>query len=420
MRYFYQYLSVILLLFPAFCSAQKNFKDGYVVTLKGDTLKGVIDYREWDNNPTEIHFKSNSTTDNLQTFNLDNAKAFGIYNQEFYQRTNILVSVNSINIDDAIFNKDTAKLSRTVFLKILIKGNKVNLYAYADKIKTRYYYTEKSKKPIEFEYSIYNTENGETHYKRQYRAQLTYLALKLNPDNQGIASLIEKADYAENDFVDIISKINGSKIILAKNGFSTFFVGTGLTYSKLTFLGSGLADPSTTDKQLPMPFVNVGFIHYMNKDTRKLFFSFELGLLTGRHELHSEHKTSNGTSTISDAYADLKFSQYTAKINPHIGYNFYSTPNLKVFGMLGLSLNFAAYSKHDYIEYYTASSTSYIAHNYPGFANFFIEPDARVGITIGQKIDIFAGYFRGAIYDGLDNNVKYKAVQAGIQYHFKK
>jgi len=419
MRYFYQYLSVILLLSPAFCSAQKNFRDGYVVTLKGDTLKGVIDYREWDNNPTEIHFKSNSTTDNLQTFNLDNAKAFGIYNQEFYQRTNILVSVNSINIDDAVFNKDTAKLSSTVFLKVLIKGNKVNLYAYADKIKTRYYYAEKGKKPVEFEYSIYDTEKGETHYKRQYRAQLTYLALKLNPDDQGIASLIERAAYAENDFVDIIGKINGSKTILAKNGFSTLFVGGGLNYSKLKFLVGAFAVPNTTDKQLPMPFVNVGFIHYMNKTTRKLFFSFELGLLAARHELHSEHTTSNGTSTISDAHADLKFSQYTAKINPHMGYNFYSTPNLKVFGMLGLSMNFAAYSKHDYTEFYSVNNTTYTAHDYPDFANLFVEPDVRIGVTIGQKIDIFAGYFRGAIYNGLDNNVKYKAVQAGIQYHIK-
>jgi len=36
---------------PAVLFAQSNFKSGYIVMPKGDTVKGYIDYREWDNNP---------------------------------------------------------------------------------------------------------------------------------------------------------------------------------------------------------------------------------------------------------------------------------------------------------------------------------------------------------------------------------
>ena len=31
--------------------AQKNFIEGYIITLKKDTVKGTIDYREWNLNP---------------------------------------------------------------------------------------------------------------------------------------------------------------------------------------------------------------------------------------------------------------------------------------------------------------------------------------------------------------------------------
>ena len=41
------------------CSlAQSNYTAGYVVTVKGDTLHGYIDFREWYINPSFIDFKT--------------------------------------------------------------------------------------------------------------------------------------------------------------------------------------------------------------------------------------------------------------------------------------------------------------------------------------------------------------------------
>jgi len=59
MKKFYVSLLIVLsfLLVPSVnVSAQKNFIDGYIITLKKDTLKGKIDYREWNLNPSLIHF----------------------------------------------------------------------------------------------------------------------------------------------------------------------------------------------------------------------------------------------------------------------------------------------------------------------------------------------------------------------------
>lgn len=43
MKYLY-FVSLILIL-PAFSFAQSNYKAGYVVTTKGDTLRGFINYK---------------------------------------------------------------------------------------------------------------------------------------------------------------------------------------------------------------------------------------------------------------------------------------------------------------------------------------------------------------------------------------
>jgi hypothetical protein len=45
MKFFYKVLLAVILL-PAFSYAQSNYKPGYVVNLKGDTLRGFIDCRE--------------------------------------------------------------------------------------------------------------------------------------------------------------------------------------------------------------------------------------------------------------------------------------------------------------------------------------------------------------------------------------
>lgn len=37
--------------------AQKTFEPGYILPLQGDTVRGLIDFRNWAKNPDEISFK---------------------------------------------------------------------------------------------------------------------------------------------------------------------------------------------------------------------------------------------------------------------------------------------------------------------------------------------------------------------------
>ncbi len=49
-----------VLLLPFFSHAQDNYQPGAVVTLKGDTIHGYINFKEWEINPRSISFQAST------------------------------------------------------------------------------------------------------------------------------------------------------------------------------------------------------------------------------------------------------------------------------------------------------------------------------------------------------------------------
>jgi hypothetical protein len=68
-------LLLFFFLLPFFSLAQTNYKPGYVVTLKGDTLRGFIDYKEWIKNPKYISFKNTPGNREVESFSPQSANA---------------------------------------------------------------------------------------------------------------------------------------------------------------------------------------------------------------------------------------------------------------------------------------------------------------------------------------------------------
>jgi hypothetical protein len=90
MKYFYKLLFAAFLM-PVISIAQSNYKPGYVVTLKGDTLTGLIDYREWNNNPKNIRFKNSH--DNVPVnYSTGDSHAFAVTGREYFERFVLPVS----------------------------------------------------------------------------------------------------------------------------------------------------------------------------------------------------------------------------------------------------------------------------------------------------------------------------------------
>src|ERR1700723_2731412 len=87
----------ILLFLPLFSAAQSNYQPGYVVTPKGDTVKGFIDYQAWDNNPGSIYFKTTLASRDKQTWSISNARYFNVTGLAAYKKSIVSISTDITN-----------------------------------------------------------------------------------------------------------------------------------------------------------------------------------------------------------------------------------------------------------------------------------------------------------------------------------
>lgn len=111
----------LALTFSQIVFAQKNYQPGYIISLKGDTIKGQVDFRDWEYNPNRIRFMSNSV--DVKEYSAKEIRAFGIHN-ESYESAPI---IKEVGIDEQTeFQKDTT------FLQVLIGGKK-SLYYHKDR-----------------------------------------------------------------------------------------------------------------------------------------------------------------------------------------------------------------------------------------------------------------------------------------------
>ncbi|MET3112486.1 hypothetical protein AAKU52_000197 [Pedobacter sp. CG_S7] len=153
MKFFLRLL--LLFIFPFFSFAQSNFQPGYIVTPKGDTVIGFIDYKERSVNPVKVVFKPHKYS-LTQQYTINDCTAFGINHLETYQRFVVAISMSKENNNNLSHGLDNSERRDTVFLKVLQSGKNVVLYAYQDPLKKRFYISDQHHKtPEELKRNIY-------------------------------------------------------------------------------------------------------------------------------------------------------------------------------------------------------------------------------------------------------------------------
>jgi hypothetical protein len=209
-------LLIVLFLFPLFTLAQSNYKPGFIINSKGDTLHGFINYTEWENNPKSISFKHEPTGTPLK-FTVNDLKYFSVSVGHLaeYQRYTGPITTNDIEINHLPEGRDTSFVVDTVFLKVLQKGDKLLLFSYTDHFKICYFISENpSDQPKELIYRIYyknieGNDQNRTAYESSYKGQLYDAAAKAGVKSAALKNDIQKADYKESDLLSIAAKING-------------------------------------------------------------------------------------------------------------------------------------------------------------------------------------------------------------------
>jgi hypothetical protein len=424
MRHIKQLLLAFILL-PLFSSAQSNYKSGYVVTLKGDTLHGFIDYREWENNPVSISFKP-TLADKVQKLTTDEINYFNIGNIESYLKFTGSISTDITNISALSTGRDTSFKTGVVFLRVIDKGKNVALYSYTDNIKARYYISETPDyAPTELIYRIYYRGGGEsssgpkTVNENTYLKQLYSLAIKYNIMDDKLSSIFEKSDYTKSDILYIVNKINNKsgKDNINKPEKSNFdlFAGVGADFTSISSQqGSGFSKNGGKGSSSVLPRVVLGFNTYVNPNTRRLAFRAELSVTGSNYNAPFTNKVYPYVAI------DYAFDRLNVELNPQVIYNVYNADDLKFFIGAGYDFNYNKYSNGAFKA--VDGSNQVLTNSYPfNFSRFTTQLTFKAGTLINKRFEIYVNYLYNTLLTADDYfRLNANSVQLGINYVWGK
>lgn len=425
------FFAALILAAPFISFGQSNYKPGYVINFKGDTLKGFIDYREWDINPDVINFKKAMGDKNGIKYSTSDIKFFTINGSESFVEYNGPISTDPVDVNVGVSARDTSFRVAAIFLKLLERGDRLALYSYKDDLKIRYFISEGPNYiPKELVFKIYNNPNYDPNVpvnedkltaEKAYKRQLVLLAQKYNELTNSLTVYIQRSEYMEDDLLKIVSTINHiSKAEFAKTHVAgsifNLFAGVALNINTSSpnaqsFLYAAGGRSSTSY----LPAVLFGGNIFANSATRKLQFRIELSAAESRYKSLYTSKVSPYTPT------EVSYNGLALSISPQVLYNFYNADNFKIFGGAGLiisELNFSnAYlgsENHD-------NSEAQLTAAEPFF--FYKSGDAfliKAGVQFTKNIAIFINYQSSMVvsqntYFGLYST----STQLGLIYLFR-
>ncbi len=406
-----------LLLFtflPAIIFAQSNYHAGYVVKNTGDTVKGYINYREWDVSPTSIEFKTNKTDKNVIQFSTADTKAFQITGLETYIYYKGLLSMDKTRFPELPDHFDTTRKVQTVFLRQLATGKYLTLYYLNDYLKTRYFIAETGKEPVELKnYSYYN-DDKEVIYVPVYKRQLVYEIGKFYPEGNKLVNKVEFVKYEQSDLESLINQINNTHNTAKRNSSYRFFVGAAANITQTNFDNINyLSHPESSSTVTPK--INVGVDLFGNPDVQKFVFRGELSFTyINPHYTSSE---SQSYPVVLNTNADYGFTQYSVGLSPQLLYNIYNADNLKVYLDAGPTVNFSTYTNNRLIlKKSGAVENNTTTTNKPYTLNsvwnsFFVQ----TGVAVNKKLEFSVTYMTTARYSNQGKGTSAAAFKAENQ-----
>ena len=420
MKIFFSCIAFVLIA-PFISIAQTNYKPGYVVNFKNDTLKGYIDYKEWKSNPEDFNFKKSPDDQAVVKFSVANAQAFGVTGFEYYQKATVNISTGNVEVGGLHREIDSSYRTGTVFLKIITSGANLSLFYFTDKIKTRYYVEDKSDLTFaELGYFVFldREDNRSIQTVNAFRSQLTVFAVQYKPNNDNLIRQIQNSGYNEIELRNIVKLINGGEgagYAHEKLSGTRFFLGAGVKGNNLSFKTiNNTPFPNGTNQSSTFPVVSGGVDLILNKNTQKVIFRLEASVTQNKYSfLYS-------TPTDLQRSASLDFKQFNVVLAPQVIYNFYSGANLKAYLGAGVGVNYSGYNSYAYTINYFDGTTS-TAAGYPQFDKIWLSFPIRAGVQIGHNVEVYAIYWiPQPIVTAGDYSAHITSYQAGINFLFGK
>lgn len=408
---------LILLLFTIQLKAQSNFKKGFVVTLQGYTLKGFIDFREWNQSPKSFSYKATLDSKDIQDITPENSRFVSIENLETYRRYAGPISMDEVVLPKISTGIDTSTITKTIFLKVLQIGSRVSLFSYRDNIKTRFYLQyHDQQEPKELIYRNYyqvkeaNERRNKPEFTVQsklYIGQLWFAATKYQAGTPELKRQLDLIQYSEPDILKMVSKINGitkDKVIQPKVAGSgaKFFIGAGVNRTIVKNSGQNIMTEqyywdearsmekrtySNREEMVYAPKLNAGIDFAPFPKTQKFLLRGEFAL-TATHFVFSNIQTLRFPDR--QILYEFKFKQVIASFAPQLIYNLYNASRFKFYLGLGAAYNYCFYPENTLnIKPLTPGTGDEVqGDNFMPFAKYWINFPYRAGVLINNKLDL--------------------------------
>jgi hypothetical protein len=413
MKYFYVLLLCCVI--PAAVFSQTNFQKGYIIKSAGDTVRGYLDYQEWNKNPLVVNFKIASDEKSATNYKPEDLRGFSVDGYDLYRSYQCKISTGVTEGTELSTGVDTATIRAQVFLKVLVDGAQVKLYDYRDEIKSRYFIQEKNGYPVELEYAVfYNAEENQRKMMsiEKYKTQLAYLAQNYAPDDVKIISKIRNVDYNEGQIVEIVNLIDNIDNRIATRGHKKtfrFFAGGGVSFTQTNFSGLNLFSASKSGNSTT-PIISAGADFFSNPHVQRL-------ILRGEFLFSWINPTFQASDNTGAQYA-ATIKQYTFTFLPQVIYNFYNTEKVKVYVGAGFGTNFSSYSNRKYGLIYEGKVVGGSAYD---LAGYWLTFPVEAGLVLNKRIDIMARYsFPSSYSHYIVYSINNTGYQLTIHYLFGK
>jgi hypothetical protein len=380
------FLSLLVAL-PAMVIAQPNYQPGYVLKTNGDTLKGLINYREWAYSPLTVEFKLDKNADAAQEFNPASVNGFGIYGAEVYVSFTGLVSMNKNIFPDIPNNLDTTRQPGTIFLKRLKAGPHITLYLNNEVAKNRFFIGEKNQQPIELKYyEYYGTSASDEVFDNLFRGQLLLLVYKFNNADKKLLDKIADVRFDERDLEDIVDEINDAVpgTVMAgddpviKKPLIRIFAGAAINSITNDYFISNSSNEFTETSIKPK--FDVGIDIFINPDIQQFVFRGEVAYsaLGGQY---------NQVATTNTSAINISYTGHYITLTPQFLYSVYNTEKLKIYLDAGFGFRFTSYSSNgegDDVPYVSGTPVLY----FPFQAGMILNKKFEISLTyIGTTTD---------------------------------
>ncbi|MBO9199418.1 MULTISPECIES: hypothetical protein [Niastella] len=408
-------------------TAQKNYQRGQVVVTNGDTLKGWIDYRNWNVNPTSIRFKLDSLADNARQFTTTDISFFQVAGDK-YLKAIITKDMLPVDINHLVPDSTVNQQTDTAFLRVLVEGPVLNLYEVYD-FKPHYYIQDSTKSYRELTYKCTLDEvTNRMKISNYFRGDLiAYLILRPQYDKK-LARRIENISYTNKEIGKVVATMNGltgQSVPYVSNDSKksiSFYAGAGAIYSTMTFSGdANLIGDNVYLKGIDFgwktgPAILAGLELSSERNFKELSFRLEVAYSS------IGYKANNLVIRSNSSFDTVNYEIKQRNITPSVTglYHIIRKEKFRYYIGAQFAVNLSSYPANAYTAKHPWSANPTHSNDFISFNKTWPVINIKTGAIINQRWDIG---ITGSVWCSNVNTPvmhnKVKQYVLWLVYHFK-